>query len=170
MKLNASLLATLGLIVSVAGAIGSSAQGTGAGFAGSIRPWWAATPISVPVMLLAADHVRCGTCRPKPSTSACMRRKRQSNYGPPACASCSTPVPLRSPSMGSTCAPSSHRRSSCAMSQDSWLRLRVWRPSGRMSREAPTTGAATPLGPAYFGWGWTQPDRNRWYLVIGERF
>jgi NTE family protein len=31
-------------------------------------------------------------------------------------------------------------------------------------------GAATPLGPAYLGWGWTEPDRNRWYLLIGERF
>jgi NTE family protein len=31
-------------------------------------------------------------------------------------------------------------------------------------------GATTPLGPAYLGWGWTEPDRNRWYLVIGERF
>lgn len=31
-------------------------------------------------------------------------------------------------------------------------------------------GAVTPVGPAYLGWGWTQPDRRRFYLVIGERF
>jgi NTE family protein len=31
-------------------------------------------------------------------------------------------------------------------------------------------GAETPLGPAYLGWGWTEPDRDRFYLVIGDRF
>jgi len=31
-------------------------------------------------------------------------------------------------------------------------------------------GAASPLGPAYLGWGWTDPDRNRFYLILGERF
>jgi len=31
-------------------------------------------------------------------------------------------------------------------------------------------GAATSLGPIYLGWGWTDPDRNRAYLIIGDRF
>jgi NTE family protein len=31
-------------------------------------------------------------------------------------------------------------------------------------------GAETPLGPAYLGWGWTEPNRDRFYLVIGDRF
>jgi NTE family protein len=31
-------------------------------------------------------------------------------------------------------------------------------------------GAATPLGPLYLGWGYTEPDRQRAYLIIGDRF
>lgn len=31
-------------------------------------------------------------------------------------------------------------------------------------------GAETPLGPATLGWGWTEPDRDRFYFVIGDRF
>ena len=31
-------------------------------------------------------------------------------------------------------------------------------------------GAATPLGPFYLGWGWTDPDRSRVYLIIGDRY
>jgi len=31
-------------------------------------------------------------------------------------------------------------------------------------------GAETPLGPARIGWGWTEPDRERFYFVIGDRF
>ncbi len=31
-------------------------------------------------------------------------------------------------------------------------------------------GADTPLGPAYFSWGFTEPDRRRFYVVIGQSF
>jgi NTE family protein len=31
-------------------------------------------------------------------------------------------------------------------------------------------GAETPLGPAYLGYGWTEPDQDRFYFVIGDRF
>ncbi len=31
-------------------------------------------------------------------------------------------------------------------------------------------GAETVIGPAYLGWGWTEPDRSRWYVVFGQRF
>lgn len=31
-------------------------------------------------------------------------------------------------------------------------------------------GAETPFGPAFLGLGWTEPDRKRVYLVLGERF
>ena len=31
-------------------------------------------------------------------------------------------------------------------------------------------GAATPLGPIHLGWGWTDPDRDRFYLIIGQRY
>ncbi len=31
-------------------------------------------------------------------------------------------------------------------------------------------GADTPLGPAYFSWGYTEPDRKRFYVVIGQSF
>jgi NTE family protein len=31
-------------------------------------------------------------------------------------------------------------------------------------------GAETPLGPALFGWGWTEPDRQHYYLIVGDRF
>lgn len=30
--------------------------------------------------------------------------------------------------------------------------------------------AETPAGPLYFGYGFTEGDRNRWYLSIGDRF
>lgn len=30
--------------------------------------------------------------------------------------------------------------------------------------------AATPLGPAYLAWGWAEPDRQRYYFLIGDRF
>jgi len=31
-------------------------------------------------------------------------------------------------------------------------------------------GAETILGPVFLGWGWTDPDRGRFYFVLGERF
>ena len=31
-------------------------------------------------------------------------------------------------------------------------------------------GAETLIGPLYLGWGWTEPDRRRFYLIVGERF
>jgi len=31
-------------------------------------------------------------------------------------------------------------------------------------------GAETVIGPAYLGWGWTDPNRNHWYFVFGRRF
>jgi len=31
-------------------------------------------------------------------------------------------------------------------------------------------GAETPLGPVYLGGGWTDSDRTRLYLIIGQQF
>jgi NTE family protein len=31
-------------------------------------------------------------------------------------------------------------------------------------------GADTLIGPAYIGWGWTEPNRSRLYFVFGQRF
>ncbi len=31
-------------------------------------------------------------------------------------------------------------------------------------------GAATPVGPLYLGWGYTEGGRNRWYFALGDSF